>query len=329
MDMISWVESPDATADADALLARADALRDQQAWSEAADAYAAFLRLRPDHWAIRVQYGHCLKESGDPDRALLAYREAERLQPGDADIHLQIGHVLKRLDRHEEALEEYARALLLDPASPAARAEIMALDPGLPEPPAMPGPGHLPRDLAPPAAAAGQPAGAATVIFDASDLLDYFQHNRAPTGIQRVQLAIIREALAATPGVAIAGFVAGEGCGRRCPRRSSAAWPACRGRAPRSPTRPGAPRWPRCRRRCGTPRPWASRPAAAWSTSGPPGGSRTICGWCGRRRSSTGCATSPSSTTASPCWCPSIAPRPWSMNSPAGSPRSACMPMRC
>ncbi|WP_052214550.1 glycosyltransferase family 1 protein [Belnapia sp. F-4-1] len=138
---------------------------------------------------------------------MLAYREAERQCSGDADIHLQIGHAFKLLGRQEEALEEYARTLTLDPASDAARTELMALH-------AEPMEAEAPVAVAPVAVApqavvpVDMPAGAGSVLYDASDLLDYFRHNRAPTDIQRVQLNIIREALAAADpgGVAIVGF---------------------------------------------------------------------------------------------------------------------------
>ena len=38
------------------LLARADALRDEKAWADAAEFYAGYLRRNPDHWQIWVQY---------------------------------------------------------------------------------------------------------------------------------------------------------------------------------------------------------------------------------------------------------------------------------
>ncbi len=207
MDVMTWSGGTAPAADPDETLARADALRDDRAWGKAAAAYAAFLRLRPGDWSIRVQYGHCLKESGDPHAALLAYREAERQCPEDADIHLQIGHALKLLGRQEEALEEYARALTLDPTNEAARGEVLALH-------AEPVEDRALAVVAPrPVVPVELVAGAGSLIFDASDLLDYFRHNRAPTGIQRVQLNIIREALAAVDvgGVAIVGFDAGTG----------------------------------------------------------------------------------------------------------------------
>jgi tetratricopeptide (TPR) repeat protein len=73
--------------DPSGLLAQADALRDAGDWIEAAVAYAAYLRLRPEDWPIWAQYGHCMKESGDTKAALLLYREAERLHPSDSDLH--------------------------------------------------------------------------------------------------------------------------------------------------------------------------------------------------------------------------------------------------
>ncbi|MBV1799605.1 glycosyltransferase family 1 protein [Siccirubricoccus sp. G192] len=223
MDMASSADP--APSDPAELLAAADALRDRQDWSEAAQAYAAYLRLRGGHWQIWVQYGHCLKESGDPKAALLLYREAERLQPGDADTHLQIGHALKLLGRHEEAFQEYARALTLDPGNAAARVELMAEGAGASEPPASseapvpPGPvtaaaspaAEAPAPAAPPAMPG--PAASLALAFDASDLLAYFQGDRAPTGIQRVQMNIIEQALDRPGGEDMAAIVAFDAAG--------------------------------------------------------------------------------------------------------------------
>ncbi|WP_431268723.1 hypothetical protein [Dankookia sp. P2] len=59
----------------------------------------------------------------------------------------------------------------------------------------------------------------APLVFDASDLLDYFRHNRAPTGIQRVQLNIIREALQGAAGqlVSVAAFDPASGAWKAVP----------------------------------------------------------------------------------------------------------------
>ena len=153
-------------ADPAALLARADAARDARRWGEAAAAYAAFLRLRPDDRGILVQHGHCLKEGGDPAAALELYRRAEAMEDGDADIHLQIGHALKLLGRRGAAAEAYGRALVLDPGGRDAWTEWLAL-----------------RDSLPPPRAAG-------LLLDLSDLVAWFMLRRAPSGIQRVQAEI-------------------------------------------------------------------------------------------------------------------------------------------
>ena len=155
---------PDGSPPAD-LLARADALRDGKEWAEAAELYADYLRRRPDHWQIWVQYGHCTKECGDAETALLLYREAEKLQPVDSDVQLHLGHALKLLGRRDEAHEAYARALSLDPANDSARAELLAA--AAAEDPAPPSAREdAPRPAAAPAVAA------AGCVFDASDLLD-------------------------------------------------------------------------------------------------------------------------------------------------------------
>jgi hypothetical protein len=120
--------------DADSLRAEGDRLRDARLWRAAAAAYAAHLSLRPDAHDIRVQLGHCLKESGEVEAALAQYRSAETAMPEDGDIAVQIGHALKLLGRAEEAAAAYGEALRRDPARADAAAEIAALLDRLPVP---------------------------------------------------------------------------------------------------------------------------------------------------------------------------------------------------
>ncbi|WP_052401772.1 glycosyltransferase [Muricoccus aerilatus] len=152
--------------DPGALLARADAARDNRRWEEAAEAYAAFLRLRPNDRGILIQQGHCVKEAGDPAAALELYRRAEAMEGRDADIHLQIGHALKLLGRRGAAADAYGRAVALDPGGRDPWAEWLAL-----------------RDSLPPPRVAG-------LLLDLSDLVSWYGHRRAPSGIQRVQAEI-------------------------------------------------------------------------------------------------------------------------------------------
>lgn len=227
MDMQPQDKAADGSAlEADRLLGEGDRLRDRHAWADAAEAYGQYLRLRAGDGAIWIQYGHCLKESGDPQGALLSYREAETLRPEDGDLQLQIGHALKLLGRAEEALGAYAMALSLDPGNLHARRELLGDDVPVepraaPEPVPAPAPMPMakPAPLAMPALGGVATAIAAPLVFDASDLLDYVRHNRAPTGIQRVQLNIIREALqGATEGrVSVTAFDAAAGAWKPVP----------------------------------------------------------------------------------------------------------------
>ncbi len=166
-----------------ASLREADRLRDARDWPGAASAYAAWLAGRPHDWPAWIQYGHALKEAGDPEAALGAYRRAEQGRPGDADLQMQIGHALKLLGNLPGARQAYARALEAEPANDSAWREVSLL-------------------LGQPSvAAAGAPEatlsllGDLCVVFDLTDLLSWFGANRAPTGIQRVQMELVGPAL--------------------------------------------------------------------------------------------------------------------------------------
>uniref|UniRef100_UPI0022EAF6FF tetratricopeptide repeat protein n=1 Tax=Falsiroseomonas oryzae TaxID=2766473 RepID=UPI0022EAF6FF len=172
---------PDLPDTPDALLARADALRDGGDWAAAEPFYRAYLAQRPRHWQIHVQLGHAVKEGGDPEAALAQYRHAAALAPDAWDPALQEGHVLRLLGRGREAAQAMARALSLAPESPLLRREVALLRHRLDEPPEGPAEA-LPLP----------PAGPPTqLVFDVTDLLDYLRDARTPTGIQRVQMGLL------------------------------------------------------------------------------------------------------------------------------------------
>jgi glycosyltransferase involved in cell wall biosynthesis len=198
-----------AQGDSGNLLGEADRRRDARDWRGAAALYAAWLATHPQDWAIWIQHGHSIKEQGDPEGALASYRQAERGRPGDADLQLQIGHALKRAGDPAAARIAYRRAMELDPESEAAWREVAGLV-------AEGG-----------AAPAEEPAGGLTllgdlaVVFDLSDLLAWFDGNRAPSGIQRVQLEVAGPALrpgAAAGSVLLAVFNPPSGAWRALPR---------------------------------------------------------------------------------------------------------------
>ena len=63
------------------LLSEADQARDARKWSEAAELYAGYLKLRRADAPIWVQYGHALKSSGKLDEAEKAYSESLQIAP--------------------------------------------------------------------------------------------------------------------------------------------------------------------------------------------------------------------------------------------------------
>lgn len=222
----------DRRTDADAIQTAADALRDAGAWQDAAELYAQVVQLRPDAWPLMIQEGHCRKESGDIAAALDCYRAAEVLAPGDADLQLQIGHALKLLGRRREAAEAYAQAVALDPENPDAWREASASSEWLNQHPEDAGTADEFARLDQPAAPAGAtpvaaaepqpvpvpvpvPQPSATlpvsvqVVLDVTDVLDYFNGARTPTGIQRVQMGIVGRAIAEpVPGNITLAFAA-------------------------------------------------------------------------------------------------------------------------
>ncbi len=192
------------------VLGEADLRRDARDWRGAAEGYATWLAQHPDDWSIWVQLGHCLKEQGDPLAAVASYRQAERGLVEDADLQIQIGHALKRAGDRQGARAAYARALHLTPDSDLAWREVATLlaEGGLAEAAAEEGAGlTLLGDL--------------SVVFDLSDLLSWFGGNRAPSGIQRVQIEIVSPALrtgSAAATVLLVVFDADAGAWRALPR---------------------------------------------------------------------------------------------------------------
>jgi len=163
------------------LRAEGDQLRDHRRWAEAGRCYSIYLAHMPDDWAIYVQLGHCLKEDGRIAEGLTAYRQALVYAPTDSDLHLQIGHALKLLDQKKDALDAYRQALHLDPNNNHAKLEIAALEE------------NLSYQQEP--ATASSRTREKCILFDITDLIQYMREWRVPTGIQRVQINVIFNAI--------------------------------------------------------------------------------------------------------------------------------------
>jgi glycosyltransferase involved in cell wall biosynthesis len=176
------------------LVAMGNRCRDEKDWAGARANYEEALRLNSTLQPIWIQLGHAAKESGDLFAAEGAYRKALELEPGDADGHLQLGHLLKLRGQIAEALESYNRAMELDHRLTDAHVEISALrarvnvESHLGDAGALATPTYKSTRKA-------MPEGALTIVFDISDLMSYFHNLRLPTGIQRVQMEVIKSVM--------------------------------------------------------------------------------------------------------------------------------------
>ena len=110
--MKEWLRSLDRP------LVRANELRDQHRWPEAAEAYRAIVRRRPGRAGAWMQLGHCLKHLGEIAEAAEAYRAADRARPGDAKILFHLAGTLYQLGDPPGAERLYARILQLNPDHP-------------------------------------------------------------------------------------------------------------------------------------------------------------------------------------------------------------------
>lgn len=178
-------------------IAAGDSFRESKNWAAARDAYTRALLIDNTLQPIWIQLGHAAKESGDLRDAEAAYRKAVHLTPEDPDAHLQLGHVLKLRGLFTPALASYSRALLINPESVDARAEMVLLE-RMAESKFLSveqseGFSASPDD----SLEAEKDPNALTIVFDVSDLLHYFHNARLPTGIQRVQIEVIRGAMKA------------------------------------------------------------------------------------------------------------------------------------
>lgn len=172
--------SGDAKAKLGKAIESADRARDARNWPSAVELYRAALELDKTLAPIWVQYGHSLKEAKKLDEAELAYQQALSLEPEVGDTHLQLGHLRKIMGRTRDAENDYIRALELDHNSRDARLELSRM-------------GWSAARLRALLGKTAAPESTTTFIaLELSDLVDFLQSARYPTGIQRVQMELAR-----------------------------------------------------------------------------------------------------------------------------------------
>lgn len=192
------------------------ALKEGGERARAETAYRRALEIDGSKADTHLQLGHLLKISGRPKEAAEAYVTALELDRGLTQALREIQDLALRgvpipADRLEVVMERIAAPTppvaakpmsASDPASIAAAIEHLRTT-GLSEADlaVLDDAAACLRDVA----ARGHFRGddemttGVTLVFDASDLIHYFRHSRLPTGIQRVQLEIIRSLVRSDP----------------------------------------------------------------------------------------------------------------------------------
>jgi glycosyltransferase involved in cell wall biosynthesis len=202
----------------------ADRARDKGRWQEAARRYGEALEHSPTAAAIWVQYGHALKESGRIAEAETAYNRSLSLDGEIADTHLHLGHALKLQGKNDAAILAYLEAFRLDSSLLDAYLELLALGWGRRDldsrAPIAGRRVEARKSATAPATGMAVPSGARPVVFDVSDMTQFFLNHRLPQGIQRIQINLISPLLRTRSrqfDPIIASFSANRGCWVRVP----------------------------------------------------------------------------------------------------------------
>ena len=195
------------------LVARGNQARDRRDWDGAADAYDQALRAAPDLAHIWVQYGHASKERGRPDTARAAYERASALRPADPDPLLHLGHLANMLGDQRTAGRHYLACFRADPGHADAAMALhraIATARGRTRDELIAVMRTTLGDQADAVEATVAPGSQDTLVFDVSDLILFYAHGRLPTGIQRVQIQTITNAVGAGWDIRLCCFIDGR-----------------------------------------------------------------------------------------------------------------------
>lgn len=151
----------------------------------AAPAYAAHLEMFPNDGHVWMQYGDTLTALGDAPGALIAYRQAAALPESEESGRFQLACVLRSLGHEDAAAPHFCRALELAPRYEAYR-NLHGRQTQL----ARVSPVRDRRCLA----------------LDISDLVSFLAEHGRVSGIQRVQLELVKAVLSDGAGSRSAVF---------------------------------------------------------------------------------------------------------------------------
>lgn len=201
-------------------------LKEQQKFKEAEAAYLEAIRLVPDDPDVHLQYGHLLKLDKRPEEAAASYHRSVMLDPTQTAARAELSALaalgvarakvqLPKPDSIPQSSPLNAKLIGARQQLAELRAEVarrlggrnghgaaendatQALDAAYDSITALLRNFNQIGSLSPQGEQknANVRAVQIRVVFDISDLIQYFRHHRLPTGIQRVQIEAIRVAL--------------------------------------------------------------------------------------------------------------------------------------
>jgi hypothetical protein len=94
---------------------RASLLCNREEYAEAIQEYVRAVSVRPQDYALWLELGRARDQAGDPEGAIVAFRQSTYLAPFYAQPHWQLGNSLYRIGRWNEAFNELRRAMISDP----------------------------------------------------------------------------------------------------------------------------------------------------------------------------------------------------------------------
>lgn len=188
-----------------------DRARQAENWEQAAFHYRRAVTIQPRRRSIWIQLGHAEKEIGRSQAALEAYARAGMLPGGDGEAAFHHGLQAKAMGLYATAKGSFARAIHENPDHSDARGEWQVM---LYHPLAA-----SERDKADAAQllrieqarlAVETATDQTPLVFEVTDLLHHFRNARLPTGVQRVQIEVIRASIPLFPNLRICCFTGGE-----------------------------------------------------------------------------------------------------------------------
>jgi predicted O-linked N-acetylglucosamine transferase (SPINDLY family) len=99
-------------------------LKDKGQLDESIAAYRHAITLRPNFAEAHNNLGTALKDKGQLDQAIAAYRQAIAIRPNYAEAHSNLGSALKDQGQFDEAIAAYRVAISINPSLPAAYSNL-------------------------------------------------------------------------------------------------------------------------------------------------------------------------------------------------------------